>query len=158
MSKFGFMPNGDVIIEDARLLFKNFAGAKTRFNDAGKRNFNIVIDDPEVVQQMLDMGYNVRILGKREDDDEVTNVVKVNVNFDSKWPPRVYEVVDNKKIPLDGESVGILDDAYLTNVDIVCSTYRSGMGQFENRATLYLRELYASVDGGNNYFSDKYRD
>lgn len=50
----------DLVIEDARLLFTNFAGSPTRFNqDGGKREFSVAIP-LNLVEDLERDGWNVK--------------------------------------------------------------------------------------------------
>ena len=46
-------------IENARLVFRNLSGKPDKFNSqGGKRNFAVVIDDPDVADNLIKEGWN----------------------------------------------------------------------------------------------------
>ena len=44
----------NIIIENARIMFRNFAGKETKFNRSGNRNFCVVIEDPVMAQKLAE--------------------------------------------------------------------------------------------------------
>ena len=39
-------------IENAQLIYRNFAGRQTVFNAEGDRNFGIVLEDPQLIENL----------------------------------------------------------------------------------------------------------
>ena len=46
--------NENLVIENARLLFRNFSGRESKYNRAGQRNFCVYIEDAADAQKLID--------------------------------------------------------------------------------------------------------
>lgn len=75
-----------LIIRDARIIRKDFAGQK--FNRNGKREFSVILDDPAIAQQMAADGWNIKILKPREEGDLPGYCLPIQARYDN-FPPRV---------------------------------------------------------------------
>jgi len=145
--------NNNLSIEGAKLLFKNFEGREERFNEVGRRNFNVIIDDQEVADRLKLDGWNVRTLSARDEDDEDEYTLKVNVNFSGRVPPKVIMVTnDGVQTRLDEETIGLLDNAYITNADVSISPHEYDTGKY----SAYLQTLYVTVEDMDE-FAYKYK-
>ena len=67
--KFVDEPRELLLIDDARIVYRNFAGAATKFNRAGDRNFAVIIPDEDMKDALVANGYNVKIKPPRDEDD-----------------------------------------------------------------------------------------
>ena len=76
--------NGRVkyVVEDTQVIWANFAGAEGRYNPAGRRNFNIILDE-ESAKFLTDEGFNVKLKQAKDPDDDDIWTLKINVNFKS---------------------------------------------------------------------------
>ena len=105
------------MVEDARIIFRNFEGKEGPYNRAGDRNFAVVLDH-DVARQMLEDGWNVKYLPARDDTDEDTPYISVAVNFKNR-PPRVVLMTSTNRTQLNEDSVDVLDFADIAEVDLI---------------------------------------
>lgn len=112
-----FAPKGILQIDDARIIYRNFAGRGDKYNREGDRNFSLVIPDQELADRLIADGWNVKIKPPREDGDEPFMFLPVKVKFNDRGP-RVYLISGNRKNELDEESIGCLDDVDIVSVDL----------------------------------------
>lgn len=106
-----------VTIEDAQLIFKNFAGEEDKYNRAGDRNFSVILPD-DLAAVMEKDGWNVKWLEPRDEGDTPTAYIAVAVGYKFK-PPRVTMITSTARTPLTEDMVGVLDYADMEMVDLI---------------------------------------
>jgi hypothetical protein len=131
------------MIEDARIIFRNFEGKEGQYNRKGERNFACVLP-PDVAQQMLEDGWNVRVLAPREEGEEETPYISIGVRFDIR-PPRVVLLTSTTRTQLNEDSVEILDWADIRTADLIARGHDwSVNGKQGTKA--YLQSLFVTIE------------
>lgn len=111
-------------IEDAEIIFRNFEGRGSQYNREGDRNFNVILNNPSDVEQLLADGWTLGVLAGRDEDDDPRPKMKVGVRFDV-MPPNVVLITNNgaSRTRLTEETIGVLDNLDIAKVDMIVRPY-----------------------------------
>ena len=117
-----FAPRGILQIDDARIIYRNFAGAGSKYNREGDRNFAVIIPEKEMADALIAEGWNVKIKPPRDEDDDPFMFLPIKVKFNDRGP-NAYLQTGNKMNRLDEESIACLDDVDIISVDMDVRPY-----------------------------------
>lgn len=122
MMHITFAPRGILQIDDARIVYRNFSGAGSKFNREGDRNFAVVIPDQEMADALIAEGWNVKIKPPRDEDDTPFMYLPVKIKFNDRGP-NCYLATGTRLNRLDEESICCLDDVDIVSVDMDIRPY-----------------------------------
>lgn len=151
-----FAPRGILQIDDARIIYRNFAGEATKFNREGDRNFAVVIPDQETADALIDAGWNVKIKPPREDGESPFMFLPVKVKFNDRGPV-IYLRTGTRRNKLDEESISCIDDIDIESADLDIRPYDWDVNGKQGR-TAYLQggEIFQKVDRFTARFEEEY--
>lgn len=134
-----FAPKGILQIDDARIIYRNFSGAPSKFNREGDRNFAIVIPDIESKDALVSEGWNVKVKPPREEGDTPFMYLPVKIKFNDRGPS-VYLATGKKMTRLDENTISCLDDVDILSVDLDIRPYDWDINGKTGR-TAYLQSI-----------------
>lgn len=148
-----------IVLDDTKFIFKtNFAGypSEDRFG-SNKRRGNIIIPDAELANELFNRGFKVKATKPRpgeEEDFEPTYYISAMLNYDSPWPPEVYLVSPGAEpVPLDADSVGVIDKAYVLRVRVALNPYENPKTGIKS---MYIKTMYVEQDVADDPFAHIY--
>lgn len=133
---------GNIHMEDAKIIFRNFTGREDRFNREGDRNFCIELSE-DLAEQLSADGWNVKG-GKVKEDGEVTKpYLPVAVSY-KKIPPHVAMITHRGKTILEEGMLDLLDKVDIATADLTVNPFEWAVSG-NSGIKAYLRTLYIVV-------------
>lgn len=133
----------DVTIEDARIAFRNFSGKEGQYNREGDRNFVVLLDDPKVVEAMIQDGWNIKYLKAREEGEIPQPYVQVSVSYKGR-PPKIVMITGRGRTDVPEELVSLFDFADIANVDLIFRPYQWAVSG-KTGVKAYLKAIYITI-------------
>lgn len=131
------------LVEDARIIFRNFEGKEGQYNRKGERSFAVVLEQ-EVADALVADGWNVKYLSPQDEGEPETPYIQVSVNFNNR-PPRVVMITSTSRTNLTEESIEVLDWAEIQHVDLIARGYDWEVnGKTGTKA--YLKSLFVTIE------------
>ena len=145
----------NITIENARIIFRNLSGKPDKYNPhGGKRGFSVVIDDPKFAEDLIKEGWNVKQFKSKDDEDEAPGYfLQVKVLFSDRSNPHIYLCTRKNKTMLNEETVGSIDYADISSVDVVIRPYEYDV-QGKQGVAAYVKTMYVNIN--EDEFADKY--
>lgn len=145
---------GVLEIEDARIIYRNFAGVGSKFNREGDRNFAVIIPNQEIADELTEAGWNVKIKPPREEYDEPFMFLPVKIKFNNRGPA-AYVVSGDSVTRLNEDTIGMLDEIDIASVDMDLRAYDWDVNGKQGR-TAYLQAI--NVIQNIDRFGARYAD
>lgn len=149
--------DGNVTIENAEILFRNFSGKETQYTPAGTRTFNVKLD-PELAKQMEEDGWNVKWReprGEHAEEFEPFAHIQVVARYDKGRPPRVVMITSRNRTPLDEDTIDCLDDVEIKQCDLIIRPYTWEV-RGEKGIKAYLKTMFVTIQ--EDYLELKYAE
>ena len=113
---------GVLQIEDARIIYRNFAGIGSKYNREGDRNFAVIIPNQEDCDRLIEDGWAVKIKPPRDEDDSPFMYLPVKVKFNNRGPNAYLKSGSSVKV-LNEDTIGMLDEIDIQSVDMDLRPY-----------------------------------
>lgn len=149
----GSRNDGTLIMEDAVIVFRNFAGAEGMYNREGDRNFCVLLND-DLAEDMIRDGWNVKRLKPRDGEEQGTAYIQVSVGFKGR-PPRMVMITSKGRIDLGEEECILLDWADIDKVDLIIRPYHWNVNG-RTGVKAYLKSIFVVIH--EDYLELKYSD
>lgn len=133
--------SGRYVIRNCRVMYANFEGAEQQYNQAGKRNFKLVIPE-DLAEELKARGINVREMESREDDDERRFLVKIGVYPDADIRLESGRMLTKMHIPSSNKDED--DDGRMIDMEFRAGHVKNGECKMEFHVSRNTRITSAS--------------
>lgn len=139
-----FAPRGILQIDDCRIIYRNFAGAPSKFNREGDRNFAVVIPSQDIADALIAEGWNLKIKPPRDDEETPFMFLPVKIKFNDRGPT-IYLRAGKAKVRLGEDSIEMLDNIDISCVDLDIRPYDWEVNGKSGR-TAYLQTIMVTQE------------
>lgn len=136
------MAKQNIVIEGAKIGFRNFSGKESKFNPKGKRNFCVFLA-PDMATILEADGWRIRWPELKDEEDDRMPYLQVAVSYDN-YPPKILLISGGSKTIITDETVNILDWAEIENVDLIIRPYNWSVGD-KSGTKAYLKSMYVTI-------------
>ena len=128
-------------IQDARIIFRNFAGVGSKYNREGDRNFAVIIPNEEIKNELVENGWNV----------------PVKIKFNSRGPAAYVISGNSSPKRLNEDTIEMLDEIDIASVNMDLRPYDWEVnGKVGRSAYLQAIEVIQNIDRfGAQYAADE---
>lgn len=102
------------------IKYRNFSGRPDDYNKNGAMPNATLVITPAKASELSEKGFNIREYINKDGDPEYR--LKVFARFD-KFPPKIVKVCGKKRIPLNEETIGSLDNDEIEGIDLSINPY-----------------------------------
>lgn len=143
--------NNQLVVEDAHIVFRNFAGRKSQYNAEGDRNFCVIIP-PEIAEMMIADNWNVKQLKSREDGVPGDYYIQVSLGYKGR-PPKVFLRSSKGRNSVPQHRVEVLDFVDIGKADVIINPYRWDVNGKQG-VKAYVKTLVITMN--EDYLEQKY--
>lgn len=140
--------DGQLLMENAEIIFRNFSGKEGMYNAEGDRNFCVLLDD-DTAKKLIDDGWNIKHLKPREEDDDPQAYLQVSVKYRGRngntvRPPTIVLVTSKGRTSLSEAECELLDWVDIANVDLIIRPFQWAVSG-KTGIKAYLKSIYITI-------------
>lgn len=137
------VPSGNLMLENAKIQWRNFSGDAKPFNDAGKRNICIMLD-PDQAEALEAEGWPIKYAKPLEEGGPVRPFIKADIKYTERSQPKIKMITSRGMQTMDADTVFALDYVGMANVDLVIRPFKWEFGGKEGVKAM-LNSLYMTI-------------
>ena len=144
------MSNNYVTIQNAKLIFRNFAGAENDYNREGKRTFSVILEEQQA-NELESQGWNVR---RKEGDDsrEALITLPIKVVYTDRSKPTIILITGEKKEILSEDRISLIDTSEIIHCDLVIRPYHYNVNG-QKGISAYLQSMAVEIEADYIYLT-----
>lgn len=151
------LTDGELLIENAQIMYKNFTGKEGMYNAEGDRNFCLRLDH-QMAEDLSTKRWNVKTLRAREEGDEPTPYILVSIKYRGRngykpRPPTIVLITSRGRNNLSEDECAIIDEIDIDNVDLIVRPHTWEVNG-KTGVKAYLKAIYVTMH--EDYLQLKY--